>query len=1098
MKLGTLIAAAAMLLVAFLAGSARAAENLHVFDPTLSLTGNCSTSIADPVADPGCPGSSQPPSGAFAYPSGVEVDSYGNIYVGSVGQTNDGSSGRIDIFDSAGRFITELPDPAGPQNIALDSDGNLYVANAPESPRNERLVRYAPSTYEPATGNISYDAASVKVIRETAGAVLIGLAVDQSTGHLYANYGTHITEYGSAAEGNVVLEDLEGVVSNAAGGTIAIDQGRGGRIYATGEGSVLILNLASPHTEIGIIDGSTTPTGHFVGSNLGVAVDEATGHVFVFDGEGKKLYEFTAAGEYVSTIEHSFQYVYGSEIAVDNGAHSLNGALNSKGGYVFVPSNPSGTGHLYAFGPATQCPPEANSISVNGVTEREANLQATINPCGLKTSYVFEYTTQGMYEEEGFTGASVAGSGEVPAAASTVAVAVASTGLTAGETYVFRIVVTNEKGSDEASSSFRTYPPPVASGACPNDLFRVGFSAPLPDCRAYELVSPADTNGRSPQGVDHLGTYFETREASPTGDKVSFEIEGGSIRGYEATGSLAADPYLSVRTATGWTTSYVGPSGLEAPALLPGSTSPDQGYSFWSVSGGGGTAALTDFVTNYVRYPDGHSALVGRGSFGTDPIAGGILITENGSHIVFASSTFPIPGSTHQAVQLEPEAPENTSTIYDRTADEVTHVVSLLPGNVTPAEGQDATFQGASKDGRGIAFEIGGTLYLRVDDAETFKIGENASFAGVAEGGHRVFYLQGGNLLAFDVASRSVTHFSSSGNVVPVNISADGSTAYFVSQSVLTQKSNPHGVAPLKGAENLYQSREGDISFVGRVLKADVGEEEDGIGLGLWVPHVASYGESGEDPSRTTPGGDVLLFESRAPLTSYNPQGHDEVYRYDSSAGTLGCLSCNPTGAAAAGGASLVSITQEIGELEPFSAFGFVPNLRPDGNRAFFQSTEALVTEDTDGLQDVYEWEANGVGGCDRQGGCVYLISSGHSARPDYLYGVDDSGDNVFFRTADRLLPSDAAETPSIYDARVGGGFLETGAAGPCEGEACHPGGSEPPELAIPQTLGSGSGKANAHCRRGRHQVRRHGKVRCVKRHHHHHGRRHTRKGAGK
>jgi hypothetical protein len=1101
---------AAYLAVMFVGVPGATAAPTKAFDPVLSLTGGCGTSPVDPVEDPGCPGNPGPPGGTFSFPTSVVSDSYGNIYVASRGQVAAGTQGRIDIFDSSGFFITEIVDPAGPSSMAIDTDGVLYVANAPESQQTveERVVRYIPTVYEPATGEIAYGNPPEILIPRNFN-IFIGLAVNPTNNHLFLNYEGHIIEYGSAAEENKVLEDPVAEVHDPFGGGLALDIANN-RIYAADSGSVAVFELTDPHTRLLTLDGSNTPAGKFAPGPLSIAVDEGTGHVFVYNGEAKKVYEFTKEGDYVGTIEHSFQYVYGSEIFVDNGPHSPNGALNPKGRYLFVPSHPSGTGHSFAFGPPSQCAPEVESVSFADATETEAELRSTIEPCSLGTTYSFEYTTQESFEAQGFAGAVLAGAGQIPAGAAPVDVAAAAGSLSPGTLYRFRVIATNSEGSDELEGSFRTYPSSLVDGAtCPNQAFSVGFSAALPDCRAYELVTPPDTNGRSPIGVGHLGSYFATREASPSGNAVSFQIEGGAFpETHEGTGSFAGDPYLSTRGPEGWSTSYVGPTALESPAVLPGSTSPDQGYSFWTMSSESGTAALEGRPTSYVRYPDGHSAPVGRGSLGIDPEAQGKLISPDGSHIIFKSANFPIPGSFHKAVQLEPNAPPTgTEAIYDRTADEVTHVVSLLPGDKTPASGQNAEYEGASLDGRGVAFSIDSTLYLRYDNEETYEIGKDLTFAGVAEGGGRIFYVAGGNLEAFDVASGKVISFSTSGNVIPVNVSADGTAAYFVSTSVLSSKANPSGAKAKAGQQNLYLSREGAISFVGTVTERDVVGDSSGNeaveGLGLWTTAVgpSQYGGPGrlaEDPSRTTPDGSVILFESRASLTGYDTEGHTQVYRYDAGSGELTCLSCNPVGLPPTGSASLQSLTQQIGEAAPFSSFAVVANLRPDGKRAFFQSTEGLVPRDTDQLQDVYEWEAAGVGSCGLAGGCIYLISSGHSARPDYLYAVSDSGDDVFFRSSDLLVASDRNETPSLYDARVNGGFPEP-AEETCEGEGCHLDIPAAPSLSTPQT-GPIGGRSKA-CPRGKRKVRRHGKVRCVKKHrkHHRHHKSGTRKkGAGR
>lgn len=1086
-------------------GATAFAQETHVFNATLSLTGNCSTSAVDPVEDPGCPGGSHPPSGGFAFPDGITTDSHGDIYVASRGEDFEGGTkGRIDIFNSSGDYLTELLVPTGPLGIAVDHLGNIYVMNV-----KYELLRYGPSVYEPASGNIAYGNAPVVV---AGGFESFDVAVDAATQRVFVNTGQEIREYGSVAEGNVFIEAFAESLEDIVGTGLAIDAGRG-RIYATDylqasqESRVRVLELAPPHALIETIDGSTTPAGEFshVNPYLSLAVNEASGDLFVYDPPAGVVYELGEHGEYLGTISHSLagHYVLGAQIAVDNGEQSPNGAQNSFGRFLFVPAFQTAPGHTFAFGPLEQCAPVIKTLGFAGVTETEAQLQASVQPCFLETSYTFEYTTEQKFEEAGFTDATVGPSGKIPAGSAPVSITASLEGLAPGTAYRFRLAVSNESGSDEAEDGFATYPS-FPLGPCPNDSLRIGASALLPDCRAYELVTPPNASAHLPVGIGFEGE-FATREASPAGDQLSFIIEGGGI-GNEGIGSFSGDPYRATRGEGGWSTVYTGPDALEAVSVIPGSNSPDQGYSFWTTNQGEGSASIEGKPTAYLHYPDGHSALIGRGSLRNDPRAGGKLISTQGSHVVFTSS-----------LRLEEQAPpEGTQAIYDRPADpetgkEETHVVSLLPEDETPAAGENAYYEGASLDGKGIAFKLGGaapasSLYLRYDNEKTYEAaGPGSTFAGVAEGGKRVFYLEGGNLFAYEVGgTENPIEFSTSGDVTLVNVSSDGTVAYFVSKSVLTTDPNPTGASAQAGEENLYRSDEGTIAFVGTVTERDVEGESNGAevvgGLGLWTTALRR-GQFGIDPSRTTAEGNVLLFESRADLTAYDPEGHTEIYRFDAAHGELSCISCIATLAPPTGQASLMSLKRLAkADVVPLGSSALLTNLTADGRRAFFQSTEALVLSDNDGLQDVYEWEAQGVGSCMRPGGCVYLISSGGSERADYLYAVSDSGDDVFFRSPDVLLASDQEETPSIYDARVGGGFPEAAAEEPCQGEGCRPSLTQPPTLGSPGLPARGAEdnvkKPRKHCPKGKRRVRRHGKVRCVKHHHRTAGQ--TTKGAGK
>lgn len=1078
--------AVGLVLVFLCLGFARSASAEYRFSPELSLTGNCSVSTLDPVADPGCPDPPHPPSGRFDRPRSVAIDSFGNEYVAVFG--SDGTKGRVDVFDDQGFFITELPDPYGPKSVAVDSKGNLYVfEQAPGA--NSEVALYEPTVYEPEAGEIEYSNPRV-VIDIDVTTPLGGLAVDSSNDHLFATYGgTFIQEYSAAAEGS----KLVGTITHEnlhTSNWVAIDAERR-RLYASScqagikDCGVLVFDADSPSALLEEINGSGTPGGDFLSEKgwLSIAVDEKSGHFFVDDLERtKNVYEFDEDYQYVRTISSSgFEGGDALQIAVSNAPDAFNYR------YLFVPVV-SASGRVLAFEPPGVEAPEILGAAPISIGETEAELRATIDPVGGDTGYVMDYVSQAVFEKTGFAEASIGGEGVILSSSPLQKINIILSNLSPGVAYRFRIRATNSAGeADPAEGGFTTYSDAPVSGGCPNQGLRTGPSSALPDCRAYELVTPPDTNGRPPEGVGVVGDRFATVEVSPPGDAVSFVTEGGSLPGTEGSGGFNGDLYRASRTLSGWVTAGAGPSGVESSNPYPGSTSPDQGYAFWTARGEG-SAVIGSLAARYVRYPDGRSELVGRGTLGTDPVAAGKLITENSTHIIFQTDNT----SPNVAQQLEPNAPPTgTRTVYDRTSDEVTHVVSLLPGNITPAAGQHATYVGASADGNGIAFSIGSTLYLRVGNATTYEIGDGLAYAGVSDGGERIFYVKAGNLYAFDVASKEEIAFTTVGNAKVVNVAPGGTRAYFVTTTIIPGGGqNPNGAFAKAGQQNLYLSDEGDATFVASVTVRDVQGEAVGStpavdGLGLWTAALVSQ-QPAQDPSRVTPEGLTLLFQSRANLDGYDPGGFPQVYRYDHGADRLHCLSCLPTKVPASGGASLQSSTFGWVSNRPFSYFGFVPNLRADGRRAFFESKEPLVSSDTNGAQDIYEWEEQGVGSCDRAGGCIYLISSGDSARDNYLYGISSTGDDVFFTTEDILNGFDASDTVSIYDAKVGGGFPPP-LSPSCQGEACRPLLTTPPPLPAPQTkVGprNGNARQGKPCPKGKRKVQRGGKFRCVKKKH--------------
>ncbi len=299
-----------------------------------------------------------------------------------------------------------------------------------------------------------------------------------------------------------------------------------------------------------------------------------------------------------------------------------------------------------------------------------------------------------------------------------------------------------------------------------------------------------------------------------------------------------------------------------------------------------------------------------------------------------------------------------------------------------------------------------------------------------------------------------------------IGYSGDASTIYFVAGGVLSTNEDPSGQTAVAGAPNLYVWHGGTIALVAVLSGGDAGD----------------WGGSGAEltdlTARVSADGEWLAFMSNRPLTGYdNRDVHsgardEEVYLYHDPAGgsaSLVCVSCNPTGERPSG--VEYGSAGEPGHLDEGLAGGSkvwpnetwiaanVPPWAPielkaaqyqsryldENGRMFFDSSDGLVPRDTNGTEDVYEYEPAGVGTCETGGpgyvvaeeGCIGLVSSGESSQESGFLDASQSGDDVFFLTSARLSGRDTDTAVDIYDARVGGSEPPESEPVECLGDAC-------------------------------------------------------------
>jgi hypothetical protein len=169
---------------------------------------------------------------------------------------------------------------------------------------------------------------------------------------------------------------------------------------------------------------------------------------------------------------------------------------------------------------------------------------------------------------------------------------------------------------------------------CPNEELRASLgSQVLPDCRAYELVTPSYEEGAAPAPLavseDGAHVVFSSLGAFDAVEGDTIGKEGGF--------------YLSSRTPSGWTTAPIEPPlSIYQDALFLYDFSADFSGSLWGL----GTRAQPQAVVElYLRTPTGAFVKIGPptanlevSNFFTVSYAGASLDL---SHVVFASAPWP-------------------------------------------------------------------------------------------------------------------------------------------------------------------------------------------------------------------------------------------------------------------------------------------------------------------------------------------------------------------------------------------------------------------------------------------------------------------------
>jgi sugar lactone lactonase YvrE len=938
---------------------------------------------------------------------GVAVDANGDIYVGNY-------EAGVQIFRSDGEELTSFA-ISSPSNVAVDAHGTVYVSGYyAERPGVEK---FTPAEF-PVTASTTYS--SGVVVTSTP---VFAIAVDRSRNELYADQRLSFEPH----ESQIVQYDEAGGITS---------------------------RFAGPK-EPGPLSRSE-----------GIAVDETTGNVYASDTQGQRQVEI--------------------------------------------------------FAPPPKVPPTVESTTATNVIATSADLLARVNPHLFDTRYHFEYLTEAEYQADGqtFLGAQTTPEADLGSSGETQTAHAHAGGLVPDTSYRFRVVTENENGETlSADPAPRVTTFAVLAPGLPDSR---AYEMVSPTIKAGEVFAPEPQGNMGGSCFECLpglnGVQMTPMQSTPDGEAVAYEGEP-----FFAGFSSGPNEYLSGRTASAWGTQSLSPAqfnngGVEGqgyrsfstdlsrsvlyqaePVLSPKApTREGRGFPNLYLRAEGGSLQPLVTAEPPERQPGTASATNFRLVYAAGNSGTGVVPALD--HLVFEANdalTEVVPGVAPKAPKIEAGqqclTPGENCNLYEWSAGQL-HLVNVLPGNAVAATGAVAgsgrqlakgDFQAPdvdhaiSADGARIFWSsASGQVYVRINGETTEELKHHTGrFLTASTDGFEVLLSDG---CLYDLEEEACVDDLAQGEGEKfegiLGAAEDLSRIYFVDTAVLTgEEDNANKEQAEEGEPNLYAWHEGTTRFIGTLLGSTQGDNEFGSNFRFGAWKAARPNRA----AQVTPDGRYLAFMSKAPLTGYDNHLSDggecrineprapacpEVFEYQAETASLTCVSCNPTGQRPRGQSNL-SIVKGNNGFPPLPQEG---NLSVDGHgRLFFESQDILSPHDTNGhIQDVYEWEPNGIGSCKRGGGCIFLISSGNSPNDSMFVDSSASGNDAFFITRQQLLPRDIDDQLDLYDARAPHTPGEQVAfrepeeeAAPCGGEACRGPISTPPAPSAPSSsLFSGLG----------------------------------------